>query len=342
MGNEVEIIRDLILKNKRPSYTTTNKKEIRVRCPYCGDSKKNHSSAHMYIEMRPPFRFHCFKCETSGVLNQQVLRDLDIYENDLNVSIIEANKNYKQNNKIQTYSYRKAPKLKNRAFDTMASINSVNYFNARYGSSYDEDTLVRRFKCVTDAESFFKDNNIFVPNNQYDFGKAIGFISSDNSHIIFRDITNTQPKRYYNLALYSQDLLNSISKTYNISNNIDMLTPTVDIVITEGIFDIIGVYSHFYQGTEREKNTIFAAACGKGYNAVIANYMRMGFLDMNISIYSDADVDINFYRELKSRSQYLKSMSITVYYNSLYDPQSGYGKDYGVRAEDIKLKKIII
>jgi hypothetical protein len=342
MSDEIETVRELILKNKKPSYTTTNKKEVRVRCPYCGDSKKNPSSAHMYIEMRPPFRFHCFKCETSGVLNQQTLRDLGIYENDLNVSVINANKDYKQNQGVQKVSYRKMQTLKNRPTGTIQAINSVNYFNNRYGTNYDESYIVEKFKCVTDAVQFFADNNIYVPAGQYQFDKAIGFISSDNSHVIFRDITNTQPRRYYNLALYSKDNLDTISKTYNISNEIDMLEPKVNLVITEGIFDIIGVYNHFYKDTPNEKNTIFAAACGKGYNAVIINYIRMGFLNMNISIYSDADVDVSFYRELKNNSPYLKSQQITVYYNSLYDKNTGYGKDYGVRVEDIKLKKIII
>ena len=71
----IESVRNIILKEKKPSYTTTNKKEVRVRCPYCGDSKTNKSSAHMYIEMRPPFRFHCFKCETAGRLTQQTAKD---------------------------------------------------------------------------------------------------------------------------------------------------------------------------------------------------------------------------------------------------------------------------
>ena len=56
--------------------------------------------------MRPPFRFHCFKCETSGVLNQQVLRDLGVYNNDLTIDLAEANKFVKGNGvqKISTKS----------------------------------------------------------------------------------------------------------------------------------------------------------------------------------------------------------------------------------------------
>ena len=123
---------------------------------------------------------------------------------------------------------------------------------------------------------------------------------------------------------------------------IDIMQPVVNLVITEGIFDIIGVYTHFYKNTQYEKNTIFAAACGKSYNAVILNYIRLGFLNLNISIYSDGDVDVNFYRELKDSNPYLKGSNITIFYNDLYDPSTGYGKDYGVKKEDIKLRKVII
>ena len=42
-------------------------------------------------------------------------------------------------------------------------------------------------------------------------------------------------------------------------------------------------------------------------------------LNMNISIYSDCDVDVNFYRELKNSNPYLRGSNITIYYNDLYD-----------------------
>ena len=42
-----------------------------------------------------------------------------------------------------------------------------------------------------------------------------------------------------------------------------MLLKRTKLVITEGIFDIIGVYTHFYK-ENNDKNIIFAAACGKG------------------------------------------------------------------------------
>lgn len=337
---DLETIKSLILQNVHPAYTTTNNREVRVRCPYCGDSKKNPMSAHMYIELHPPFRFHCFKCETSGVLNSEALRDLGIYNTDLSIALINANKTYKQYAGVQQMSFKRRV-LKNTPIDSDLSANSVAYFNSRYKSSFSNADLTTKFKVVTDAYAFFRENSINPPKDQYEFDKSIGFISADSSHIIFRDISNTQEKRYYNLNLIGDFGIGSISKTYTISNEVDTMKDEMTLVISEGIFDIIGVYTHFYNGTS-EDNTIFAAACGKAYNAVILNYIHLGFLNLNIVIYSDADVDISFYKRLKEDSPYLKFSKITIYYNSLYNSETGYGKDYGVPADEIQLRKVII
>lgn len=304
-----------------------------------GDSKSNLSAAHLYIEMKPPFRFHCFKCETSGVINNQTLRDLGIFNIDLYVSVVNANKNYKNTIGIQKISYKKR-KLINNVSDTFQTNNSINYFNSRYGTNFDAEFIKEKFKAILDPIEFFKENNIKIPPIAFDYSNAIGFISSDASHIIFRDTSGKQERRYNNLNLLQNEEIDTISKTYNISGLIDSMQDEITLVITEGIFDIIGVYNHFYIGND--KNIIFSAACGKGYNAVISNYIRMGFLNLNIIIYSDADVNISFYKNLKNNSPYLKNSKLTVFYNDLYDPKTGFGKDYGVKKENIKLKKIII
>jgi hypothetical protein len=337
--DEVQQIRDLILKNKKPAYQTTNKKEVRIRCPYCGDSSKDKNHAHLYVEMRPPFKFYCQKCTTSGVLNQQTLRDLNIFNNELSVSILEANKTIKNISGNQKISFKRHTPVLNK-IETNYSVNATAYFNARYGFNYPNDYLVDKFKIITNSHQFFIDNNIAVPINQYrqplyDFNNAIGFLSSDGSHVIFRDISGQQLKRYYNLNLYDEEHSTS-NKIYNIKSSIDILSDDINLIISEGAFDIIGVYEHFYkERTEGQNNYIFAAAAGKGYNAVIMNYIRMGFLNLNITIYSDADVDPAFYRELKTSSVYLKNQPLTIYYN-IKD------KDFGVPKDRISLKKVII
>ena len=326
----VESVRNIILKEKKPSYTTTNKKEVRVRCPYCGDSKSNKSSAHMYIEMRPPFRFHCFKCETAGRLTQQTAKDFGLYDIELNSLLVEGSKLIRNSGPTQISFTKNTVAFD--SFNTQQTANSIAYFNNRFGTDLDGDYITNKFKAVLSAPDFFKRNNIYVSQNQYDFINVIGFVSSDASHIVFRDTSGYQPRRYYNLALTEDDFA---SKIYNISSDIDILSDSVNLVMTEGIFDIIGVYLHFYKDTPNEKNTIFSAACGKGFNSVISHFIRRGFLNMNIIIYSDGDVSPEFFRNLKASSPYLKNMRFTVYYNTLE-------KDFGIRKENISLKRVII
>lgn len=337
----IEEIRSFILKNKKPSYTTTSKKEIRVRCPYCGDSTKNPSAAHMYIEMKPPFRFHCFKCETSGVLNAQVFRDLGLDDQEPQAAVINANKNLKKEpGSAKILSKKK--KLRDAIVDTPTSQAAVAYFNSRYNFELTNEYISKKFKCVTDPIEFFKANNIYAPkNNQFDFTGAIGFVSGDASHIIFRDIAGRSAQRYYNLNLLPANELGLGSKSYMISGEVDAMAEEVTLVITEGIFDIIGVYEHFFKDRDK-KNVIFAAACGKAYAAVILSVIRLGFLNLKIVIFSDGDVDLNFYRRLKRESPYLRDSQLTIFYNNLYNPETGFGKDFGVPKSEIALRKVII
>ena len=337
--DQIEQVRKFLLQNKKPSYQTTDKKEVRVRCPYCGDSKKDRNHAHMYIEMTPPFMFYCQRCDTSGVLNSQTLRDLGLYSNDLSVSVIEANKTVKRNQGVEKLNAVKFDTKLNNVENEFTE-KAVDYVSKRMGIQLTNEELVTRYKAVTNAAQFFEDNRMKPPvgwNNQvmYDFYNSIGFLSSDGSHVIFRDMTGLQKKKYFNLNLQPHNFSIS-SKIYNISSSVNMMAPSVNLIITEGIFDIMGVYEHFYKDTVKDRDDyIFAASCGKGFLAVISHYVQMGFLDLNITIYSDSDVNIFFYKDLKETSPYLKNVSITVYYNTLE-------KDFGIPKDRIKLKKVII
>ena len=109
----------------------------------------------------------------------------------------------------------------------------------------------------------------------------------------------------------------------------------ITLVMTEGIFDIIGIYLAEYKDTEKETNAIFAAACGKGYNAVINHFIRKGFLNLKIIIYSDNDVSREKLLEIKDSNYIIRNQPITVYYNEL-------SKDVGVPKEQIKLRRMVI
>jgi hypothetical protein len=340
LETQIESVRSLLLKNKKPSYQTTNRKEVRIRCCYCGDSKKDPKHAHMYVEMKPPFKFYCQKCNTAGVLNTQTLKDLNIFNNDISINIIEANKSVKTG-VTQKISLKRHNTILNKEVNQQ-TFNCSEYMKYRYNKDFNNDYIVDKFKGITNFRKFIADNNIPYPIDNYrrplyDFDNSIGFLSSDGSHVIFRDITGKQPKRYFNLNLFGDSENAPSNKIYNIKASLDILQNSVTIVMTEGIFDIIGVYEHFYKDKVdlSGNNYIFAAAAGKGYGAVISHYIRMGLLNLNVIIYSDSDVDIGFFKELKSSLIYLKNTTLTIFYNTI-------DKDFGVPIDKIQLRKAIV
>ena len=148
-NNEVDFVRDLILKNKRPSYQTTNKKEVRCAV-LIAEIQRDPTHAHLYIEMKPPFKFYCQRCDTSGVLNMQTLRDLNIYSTEISSNIINANKTIKKNDSHKFKIYSKKPDLVTE--ENQFTQNAVNYFNSRFNSNYTNEEIVTKFKAITNSQ----------------------------------------------------------------------------------------------------------------------------------------------------------------------------------------------
>ena len=325
----VDQIRQTIKSSVSPCYENTAKTELYVRCPHCGDSKKSKSSAHLYIQMKPPFKFYCQKCGYSGVLSQELLDQLQVYNSSVVDNINEANKTIKKDTSVRRIRYNK---INYEEKETSQSVESLNYFNKRFGVNETLESL-KKFKIVCDPIQFFeyyfnKTNFQVSYNPRFDYYHALGFLSSDNKYLICRDTSGNQELRYTNVSLSNDDR----SKIYNIKTKIDYLCDKVTLVITEGIFDAIGIYYKEYSDKE---NVIVAAACGKSFLQVIEYFMKMGFLNLDIKIYSDADVDISFYKTVKQKSKFVKNQQLEVYYNTL-------GKDCGVFKDKISLKKFLV
>lgn len=328
-----KLVKELRSKNKKvllPSSGT----ELRTRCPYCGDSRKNSTSAHMYVSLLPPFMFHCFRCETSGVLNSKVLNDFDLNDPTLQLDILESNKNYRTKAGRKT---RVSSNIKNNICDYSAAKRGIEYLNARFGGKYtfkDIEYLKNTYKVILDPLTFLKENNVKTDKLIFNFNESIGFISQDKTYAIFRNISKQPSKmRYINVPLLGID---SVSKMYILGNKINVLNEKSHFILTEGIFDIIGVYEQFYKNnTNNEENYIFVASCGKSYRSSIDTLIRLGFLDFDVTIYSDNDVDLTFYKDLKYNSSYLKTQNITIYYNKL-------SKDFGNPVTGIELRKAVV
>jgi hypothetical protein len=280
--------------------------------------------------MEPPFLYNCFKCGRSGRLSRKTLEDLGVYDNDIAIGMASMAAGESDDNKNQaraSLSQRKKIVLSEKK--TPATDAGLAYLNARFGSSIDIETANSKFRCVCDPKSFLAEIGVVAPNG-FDCSKSIGFVSSDESHLICRDITGTQERRYTNVNIAKDDNDDTVSKIYNISSSIDAMSPEINLVITEGIFDIIGIYLAKYQGTEYESNTIFSAGCGKSYSSVVERFIRKGFLNMNVFIYSDSDVDVGYFKEMISHDPYMSQLSVRIFYNTK-------SKDVGVPKDQISL-----
>jgi hypothetical protein len=320
-------------------YLTANKKDIIIRCPYCGDSRKDPRKGHFYILNRSPYKFHCFKCETKGYMNSEVLNKINVTDYSL-VSMI--NKNLDDYKKKLTYKYgtslidlnRRELNLYPNQYTQMEN-GKIQYLNNRLGVEMVESD-VDKYRLILNMKDFLTNNEMKMEN--YTKTKrdqkllsliqdyTIGFLTSDKSTIICRSLNPERTGfRYHNFALFPEDLDSKIF--YSIKKKLDLSLLEHKIIVTEGIIDIIGVYNHV---TNKDDNPLYVANNGKNFNHVFDYISRLSLLNADIEIYSDKDVNLDYYQKLVQYNRLAKFNGVRVFYNQI-------GKDYGVKKSEILL-----
>jgi hypothetical protein len=326
-----------IKKHIKPSYFNGAKTELSIRCPYCGDSIKSTRSAHLYIELNNDvcFNYYCQRCNTTGIVNENFLKDIKLYNDELSVGLFDLNKNIKYHKKTKTSSVTFAkkdltfPKLTG----TEGELEKLNYFNDRLGITCKANKAANMFRVILSFEKFLDHNEIDVltctEEKAYLLDKyCVGFLSYDQTNIVFRSLDEKKTNfRYYIYNIFGD--YEDSKRFYTIKATLDILQPQLNVVVTEGIFDIIGVYNHIYNGIA--DNTLFIAVNGVGYNLIFQHLARLGFLNMNITIYSDDDVDKSFYVRMKEFNPVISNNRIKIVYNKIR-------KDFGVKKEEIQTK----
>jgi len=313
-------------------YITSRNDEVSIRCIYCGDSVKSPYSAHLYIELTEPYRWYCQKCNTEGKLDTSFLRDIEVFDNDFTLKVIHSNNKSKK--KYKTTQGIKLPK------DIILDYNKnklekqkLDYINDRLDLSLNFEDA-KRFKMILNLQKFFDDNNSSFLNNASDkeFEKIknfhkyyVGFLSHNNSTINFRYILKDNKLARYDILTLNQ---NDSSKIYIKPIKINLLTKNINLVMTEGIFDLISIYENYFKDLDNS-NTIFMSVNGKAYKSAIKYIMKLGFLDLNIEIFSDDDVDTSFYKKIKMYNPLLKNSRIKINYNT-------DKKDFGVPSYQIE------
>jgi hypothetical protein len=312
---------------------------ISIRCPFCGDSRKHTDSTHFYVKINmredTPVLFMCHRCDTSGILTPSILRSMDINDLNINSGLVSYNKAATKNMNQQIGTHDNSLNFKVPIADANDERNifKKEYFEGRLGIQTTFEELAD-LKVILKLGQFMKLNNVLKLTTYKEKGESLhndylGFLSIRNEFINFRQVYESKFLRYEKYPIVGG--LDNTRKFYTIPNEIDLLSPKrITLNISEGSFDILGVYYHIYE--QAKENMIYAAACGSGYESVIKYFISMGVFDnVDVNIYSDDDRDPSFYRQMvKSLKPWVNE------FNLFYNDKS---KDFGVPKDKIKVVK---
>ena len=323
--------------------------EYKIRCPFCGDSARNPWKKRLYIRINTndnlPIKFNCFKCGRNGILDKEDMLDMGIENNLLLSSISKLNKTsdkedskgmyISKDNYIRTLSFK---------YPEVRECKKLSYIRNRLNINFTLEDF-SNMKVVTSLYEFLKINeirsSIFTKDILDILDKYyIGFISSYNSHILFRIIDDTlkYPKWVkYPIVKESVDM----KCIYSIDSYGDVYSKDKFIVnIAEGVLDILSINYNF---DFKSSNTMNLVIGGKDYRNIFLYLISLGVIGSNveINIFADNDEEFNktaknpttmkwFKNNISFYKNYFKS--INIYYNKKK-------KDFGYPKEDIIYEK---
>lgn len=313
------------------SYVKVKSKNIITKCPWCEyGEKKDHY--HLYISLTSPI-FHCFhgECQTSGTIKKLILKltgtdvcdkfvDREKIKQIAKKSFVKINESLQKKtiNVVLPEIEEEKHKLKSLYLKQRFKFQNINLKNIR-GLILDVEKFLDLNKSVIQLDSEI------LKLKEYLCSNFIGFLTEHKSKVVFRNIDTISTFKHYKLEIQQSKFLDYykiLGNNYN-SNN---------IVLSEGIFDIL--LEHIFDFTNLKNNSkIYAAGLSTSYEALLKSVIfHEQMFKPDVSILSDIDIRIGFYKKLKKENEHLIN-SLTVYYNTR-------GKDF---AEiPVECQKIIV
>ena len=265
------------------------------RCPFCGDSIKDPTHAHLYVSKRYPI-YHCYRCGAKGflkdierILNESCKKEyvLSVKYNIQRLDIPEIL--HETQELIKMYSlfitdqeveyFRHRTKLKT---VTYSNIKKFSLFPDYYARSFLYESI---FKKIT--------TDVYRTWTIRGFGTGIsGRAHSSTNDRILRYIngnidmpwneyvaTDTYFIRSYPLLQYGKCIPNTL-------------------VIAEGIYDIVPLYINRDKYSLDDRDSIFMAAHCSSYDRCITVYrMLYNTLPSNIIVFADVGITIDTLRK---------------------------------------------
>ena len=301
-----------------------SKKELIIKCPFCqvNDDRKH---GKLYISTDDDsLIYNCYLCEKSGLLIN-LLKDIGldpkIYIFDYEERIKNIRSYVKKRKKSTTVLKKEIVKYhleNNEVKDKF--IEKKNYIKGRMGFAVDLNTIPNMIFSIKDFLSANTINLNSITNEMLEFleHNFVGFLLNLGTKIVFRNIDSNSSFRYYNMVLQNTD--DNVKDFYGfetgfIDENMN------NIILCEGIFDLLVSYYSKSVDTVYNKVCYAAAILGKSYyNSVEPVLDYCGLSMANIIVLSDSDVEIKKYGYL-----YYKNPMV----NSLRVLKNKVGKDFG-------------
>jgi len=314
-----ELIMDQI-RQVVPFVRRRTKIQYSIRCPFCGDSKKDPNDSHCYIKFSQdesePLLWKCFLCNLKGKVNQEFLDAVGV-KKDLS-EILQNDKA----NKIKSL-------VKNPIDIVTGEINmnslQVKYIEHRLGPGLTFEDY-NKFRIVADIGSlmqYISSNHTknMLPSNL----DSISFLTDDKAVLLTRLFEEDGEIRWKKTTL----MYTNSQSFYAIQATLNLFTQDdITVNIAEGIIDVISAYKNF-----NAPNSVFFGALGSDYIEAINYIIMKGFVGTNVIVKIYIDDDQNE----KSLINTLKKFKWM--FKSIYVYRNLLAKDIGVKIEKIKLEE---
>lgn len=322
--------------------------QFRTRCVLCGDSKKDPNKMRLGIKIdetnpEEPIWYHCFNCNRAGVLTNRMLKaitgaqQLKTSVDGINHSILKSSGNIKVNRYRNTKVINvKIPGLYPK------DINKAKYVFERLGRIIDPEEYTG-IKIIWSLYDFLSMNHL-KSTSKMDWlldRDYVGFLSTNNDFISFRDITNKNKFRWYKYNVFN--MLDNSASFYSIPGRLELFTQEdIHIQIAEGPFDILSILYNI-NNNDRNNKLYISSTDGEFYTPLL-HYFEKGIVGSNIfvDVYKDNVKDGDDepdYEKLKTdlKPYVMSTKNIHIYYNA-YEGE----KDFGVPLSKIMKEEYIL
>ena len=303
------------LKRKLGDHIKTSSKNIICPCPFCefGEEKSHY---HMYISIEIPI-FHCFhaNCEKSGSL-KKLLKKLEGH--DISDEFVDKEKlaEITKQRKIFTDQEKTQSKIQVPIINSSKFMLKDMYMKQRLKFSRTTIGLIKGL--IFDVDAFIEMNDIIVDEGlfrmrEYLQQNFVGFLTENNSTVIFRNIDHSHSVRFYKLKIQQSNFLDYYKLSGNNQNS-------NKIVLAEGIFDIFT--EHIFDTLNIKQNIkLYASALSSKYISLIHSIIfHEQVFQPDIIILSDRGIGREYYKKLKKYNKHIINR-LDVYYNKT-------GKDF--------------